>query len=382
MASSGKVRKRGREGKRRDCGADPHQCPELASASIHIQNPNSPPEPKDLLCLSHHSRVDAYHDTMRAKKSNKRKGIVKNRMNGCAGGGGGGGGAHKRSRKTKAPRPISTPMRGNMIMIDEAESFLRSLKNGTYRPNHEIKCDDFDQKKHEQHMIKDIARTVFDEDVRSGVYSRCRTSRSCNNEEEVVILSVRRNKLIEWLSDVLDRMDNCQSPHTLSLAVHILDCFCANRTTKYPLQKLQLLGAACAHLAIKFTEINIIGADDWAYLSADAFDEDELIAMESVVMNTLQFKIPSVNRLAPRLLETLCAVFDMCTDKAEHAHSYIKKSLSSERIQTTYEQSTICIAAVYLAYNRAAKDDVNDIFPEMFFSTECLDTCIRDMSVL
>lgn len=61
-----------------------------------------------------------------------------------------------------------------------------------------------------------------------------------------------------------------------------------------PRGKLQLLGCACVVLASKYEEIYAPTAEELAHISDNTYTRAEIIAMELVVVNALQFRLSCV----------------------------------------------------------------------------------------
>jgi len=101
------------------------------------------------------------------------------------------------------------------------------------------------------------------------------------------ITSKMREILIDWLFEVHCRY-RLQS-ETLYLAIQILDCFLAK--VQISRRRLQLVGCTALFIANKYEEIYCCDAMDFIYISDRCFVLDELLAMERLILNTLDFDI-------------------------------------------------------------------------------------------
>lgn len=93
--------------------------------------------------------------------------------------------------------------------------------------------------------------------------------------------------LLDWICDMCS---NFNLRRETSLLCHsLIDGFLSIENIA-PC-KLQLVGMACLFVAAKFHEIYPPDAADYIYMCDNAYDEEELLQMETKVLNTLQFGI-------------------------------------------------------------------------------------------
>ena len=100
-------------------------------------------------------------------------------------------------------------------------------------------------------------------------------------ESQTDINQRMRAILIDWLVEV--HLKFKLMPETLYLSVNILDRFLEKKIVTR--QKLQLVGCTAMLLASKYEEIYAPEIRDFVYISDRAFTRDELLRMESVVLN-------------------------------------------------------------------------------------------------
>lgn len=96
-----------------------------------------------------------------------------------------------------------------------------------------------------------------------------------------------RAVLVDWMFEVA--LVYRFQPRTLFVAVSLVDRFLSRM--KIQLEMLQLAGVACMLLAAKLDEIAPPSVDDFVYITDSSFTADEVVKMESSVMQTLNFDI-------------------------------------------------------------------------------------------
>ena len=104
--------------------------------------------------------------------------------------------------------------------------------------------------------------------------------------------------LIDWLVEVHCKFE--LSPQTLSLGIGFLDRFLSREII--PRAKLQLCGCVAMHLAAKFEELYAPMFADWVYICNKAYDEKEVLEMEMLMLNTLEYRMsmPTVHSFLAR----------------------------------------------------------------------------------
>ncbi|RHY05182.1 hypothetical protein DYB36_006681 [Aphanomyces astaci] len=100
-----------------------------------------------------------------------------------------------------------------------------------------------------------------------------------------------RGILVDWLGGVGEEYKLV--PHTLHLAIHLVDrCLSTMRLAR---GKLQLLGCACMILACKYEEVVAPSIEDFVYISDHTYTNDEMLAMETTVLEALEYKLSGTN---------------------------------------------------------------------------------------
>ncbi|KAM6949154.1 G2/mitotic-specific cyclin-B3 [Aplochiton taeniatus] len=117
--------------------------------------------------------------------------------------------------------------------------------------------------------------------------------------------------LVDWLVEV---QENFELNHeTLYLAVKMTDHF-LSRTTVVR-EDLQLIGSTAMLIASKFEERSPPCVDDFLYICDDAYNREELITMETSILQTLGFdiNIPIPYRFLRRYAKCVAAGMDTLT---------------------------------------------------------------------
>ncbi|CAN1234461.1 CYCA1-1 [Linum perenne] len=93
--------------------------------------------------------------------------------------------------------------------------------------------------------------------------------------------------LIDWLVEVAEEYELV--PDTLYLAVNYIDRYLSGNVINR--KRLQLLGVACMMIAAKYEEICAPHAGQFCFITDNTYFKDELLEMESAVLNYLKFEM-------------------------------------------------------------------------------------------
>ncbi|URD80595.1 cyclin-B2-2 [Musa troglodytarum] len=93
--------------------------------------------------------------------------------------------------------------------------------------------------------------------------------------------------LIDWLIEVHYKFE--LKDETLFLTVNIIDRFLASQTVVR--KKLQLVGVTAMFLACKYEEVSVPVVEDLILICDRAYTKEELLEMERLIVNTLQFNM-------------------------------------------------------------------------------------------
>lgn len=75
------------------------------------------------------------------------------------------------------------------------------------------------------------------------------------------------------------------------MAVNIMDRFMELTTDSVSKSKYQLFGITCLFIAAKYEEIYPPGLGDFVYVCADTYTAYQILEMEGVILNRLQFNL-------------------------------------------------------------------------------------------
>lgn len=183
-----------------------------------------------------------------------------------------------------------------------------------------------------------------------------------------------RTILIDWLVDV--HLKFKLQPETLFLAVEIVDRFLDKRLVSR--QKLQLVGVVAMLLAAKYEEIFPPEVKDFIYISANTYTRDEILRMERLMFQTLDFNltIPTLQVFLKRGLQ----VVDSDNRTAQLAHYLAELSLLDYKM-LTYLPSLIAASCIYSANQILMAKETWGRSLEHYSSYKAIDLerCTRDI---
>lgn len=148
--------------------------------------------------------------------------------------------------------------------------------------------------------------------------------------------------LVDWLVEV--HLKFKMVPETLYLTVNIIDRYLALKQVRR--SRLQLVGVATLLIAAKYEEIYPPEFRDLVYITDRAYNKQEILEMESEIVNTLQyqFTIPTVHSFLCRYLKSAHA------DRAMvQLACYLAERCLQEHSMIKFLPSTIAATAVYIA---------------------------------
>ncbi|KAI4325781.1 hypothetical protein MLD38_031148 [Melastoma candidum] len=93
--------------------------------------------------------------------------------------------------------------------------------------------------------------------------------------------------LVDWLVEVHDKFG--LMPETLFLTVNIIDRFLSQQPVVR--KRLQLVGLVAMLLACKYEEVSVPVVEDLVLISDNAYSRKEILEMESLMLNTVQFSM-------------------------------------------------------------------------------------------
>jgi len=159
-----------------------------------------------------------------------------------------------------------------------------------------------------------------------------------------------RGILVDWLVEV--HMKYKLRPETLFLSVTILDRFLARK--RIPRKKLQLAGVVSTLIAAKYEEIYPPKITDLVYICDKAYTKDEILEMEIVVLNVLEFQLRTPT--AVQFLDRFAKVNGLA-EQHRHLAQYLAELTLPEVKMIRFTPSHLAAAAIYLS-NKLMKQPV------------------------
>jgi hypothetical protein len=151
-----------------------------------------------------------------------------------------------------------------------------------------------------------------------------------------------RYVLVNWLVEV--HLKFKLLPETMGLAVNLVDRFLSKHSIGR--DNLQLVGITCMFLAAKYEEIYPPECNDFVYISASVYTREQILAMESTILNAVEF-----NLTVPTSLHFLRR-FSKAAGSDYPTHTlckyFLELALVDMRMNAYYPSATAA-AAVYLA---------------------------------
>jgi len=139
---------------------------------------------------------------------------------------------------------------------------------------------------------------------------------------------------------------------TLFLTVTTLDRFLARK--RIPRKKLQLVGVAATLIAAKYEEIYPPKIADLVYICDKAYSKEEILEMEIVVLNVLDFqlRVPTAVQFLDRF-----AKISGLTDQQRHMAQYLAELTLPDIKMLRFTPSHLAAASIYLS-NKLMKQPV------------------------
>jgi len=162
--------------------------------------------------------------------------------------------------------------------------------------------------------------------------------------------------LIDWLIDV--HLKFKLVPETMNLTVNIIDRFLSAKHVAR--KKLQLVGVTAMLIASKYEEIYAPEVKDFVYISDKAYSRDEILKMESLMLNTLSFNltVPSSLQFVGRFAKASGFAKDESKESQKFIGlaNYIAELMLQEYFMIKYLPSMVAASATYLAIKIMNKD--------------------------
>ncbi|GMI68251.1 Cyclin B2;1 [Hibiscus trionum] len=162
-------------------------------------------------------------------------------------------------------------------------------------------------------------------------------------EQQPDINEKMRAILIDWLIEVHDKFD--LMGETLFLTVNLIDRFLCQQTVVR--KKLQLVGLVAMLLACKYEEVSVPVVGDLILISDKAYSRKEVLEMEKLMLNTLQFNMsfPTPYVFMRRFLKAA-----QSDKKLEFLSFFLIELALVEYEMLKFQPSLLAAAAIYTAH--------------------------------
>jgi len=156
--------------------------------------------------------------------------------------------------------------------------------------------------------------------------------------------------LIDWLIDVNNKFNFTEE--TLYLAINIIDTYLSLKKIKRC--NLQLLGVTALFISCKQNEIIFRRLKEYAYITDNAYNEQDILNMENDIFQTLEFNILFPSALT--FFEILCHNFGILDKENKDGKKNLEFNLGKFLIESFYMSdtslkyyaSTIACSAMYI----------------------------------
>ena len=157
------------------------------------------------------------------------------------------------------------------------------------------------------------------------------------------INSKMRIILIDWILEVTNKLKFKEN--TFFITTYIIDAYLSKKFI--PRKKFQLLGVTALYISTKLNEIFSGKAKDYAFITDNAFNEKEILDMETDIAKTIEFNFLVPNSLS--FFEIILNKFDIDKDLSKsHLGKFLIKCFLMSSKSFNYNYSTISIATFYL----------------------------------
>lgn len=168
-------------------------------------------------------------------------------------------------------------------------------------------------------------------------------------------------------------------PETLFLSISILDRFLAKKRVSR--KKLQLVGVVATLIAAKYEEIYPPELNDLVYICDKAYTSNEIIEMEVVVLNVLEFqlRVPTAVSFLDRF-----GKINSCTDCHRQLAQYLVELALPDIKMIRFTPSHSAAAAIYLS-NKLLKQPVawsHTMVNQTGYTEAAIKTCAKELCML
>jgi len=184
-----------------------------------------------------------------------------------------------------------------------------------------------------------------------------------------------RTILVDWLVEV--HLKFKLVPESLYMTVYIIDRYLQNKQVRR--SKLQLVGVAALLVSAKYEEIYPPELRDLVYITDRAYNKQEILEMESDIVNTLEYKftVPTIHSFLCRYLKAAHADRTMV-----QLACYLTERTLQEYSMLQFLPSTIAASAVLVARKTLKRHSWSPTLVKYTNYDECdLVDCVDEMSI-
>lgn len=184
-----------------------------------------------------------------------------------------------------------------------------------------------------------------------------------------------REILVDWLVEV--HLKFKLRPETLFLTISNIDRFLERRAVSRT--KLQLVGCTAMLIASKYEEIYAPEVRDFVYISDKAYTRDQILAMEAIMLHTLQFilTVPTCFRFGERYIKVARA-----NELQANLVNYFMELTLQEYSFLKYLPSVIAASATLLALRVTRQPWTPLLESQTGYSEHDLRDCVNDLHSL
>ena len=177
------------------------------------------------------------------------------------------------------------------------------------------------------------------------------------------INSKMRAILIDWLIDVHLKFSFKQE--TLYITIFIIDAYLSIKRIERT--NFQLLGITALFIACKQNEILFRKINEYAYITDNAYTEEDIKNMEYKILNALNFNILFPSSLT--FYEILSNKFNLYKDKKKyHFGEFLMESFYLDENSLKYTSSTIACSIGYIVMKYFKMDNYKECYNSKLFN--------------
>ena len=237
----------------------------------------------------------------------------------------------------------------NLYLTRESKFILNSNNN-------EVKSENYI--KNVEEYIDDILDNLLNEEKET----KFRIDPSYFNLQSDINNKMRAI-LIDWLIDVHLKFNFKQE--TLYITIFIIDSYLSIK--KIERTNFQLLGITALFIACKQNEIFFRKINEYAYITDNAYTEEDIKNMEYKVLNTLNFNILFPSSLT--FYEIICNKFGLYKDKPKfYFGEFLMESFYLDENSLKYTASTIACSIGYIVMKYFKMDNYKECYNSKFFN--------------